>query len=52
MNEDIIAKGIAGGWQLIDAAIMDKDLTLEADVVVIGSGAGAARRLKFSAMQG
>lgn len=40
MNEDIIAKGIAGGWQLIDAAIMDKDLTLEADVVVIGSGAG------------
>lgn len=40
MSTDIIATGLAGGWTVIDAAMVEKNLTIEADVVVIGSGAG------------
>ena len=40
MIRDPIREGIAGGWKVIDAAALDRDLDMEADVVVIGSGAG------------
>ena len=32
--------GLAGGWQVEDAATFDEDRQIEADVVVVGSGAG------------
>src|SRR5690606_21107239 len=37
---DIIAEGLAGGWSAIDAATADLQPVYEADVVVIGTGAG------------
>jgi choline dehydrogenase-like flavoprotein len=37
---DPIAAGLAAGWHVVDASTLDKDITLEADVVIVGSGAG------------
>ena len=37
---DLFAEGLARGWKVHDGSRLDNDLTLEADVVVIGSGAG------------
>ena len=37
---DPIAVGLAKGWKVIDGAALDADRTLEADVVIVGSGAG------------
>jgi choline dehydrogenase-like flavoprotein len=37
---DPIVAGLAAGWHVVDASTLDKDLTLEADVVIVGSGAG------------
>src|SRR5690606_10318816 len=33
-------EGIAAGWPVIDASQLNEDRTIEADVVIIGSGAG------------
>jgi len=32
--------GLANGWKVIDASALNRDLTLEADVVIVGTGAG------------
>ena len=40
MIPDPIREGLARGWKAIDAASLARDRELEADVVVIGSGAG------------
>jgi choline dehydrogenase-like flavoprotein len=40
MIRDPIRDGIAGGWKAIDAAALERDLDLETDVAIIGSGAG------------
>ena len=37
---DIYADGIASGWKLINAATLTESRTFEADVVIVGSGAG------------
>jgi len=37
---DPIREGLAAGWKVTDAAALERDLDLETDVVVIGSGAG------------
>lgn len=37
---DPIVAGLAAGWKVIDAATLTADQTLEADVVIVGSGAG------------
>ena len=33
-------EGIARGWSVIDAATLEESRTLEADVIIIGTGAG------------
>lgn len=38
--DDIYTKGIASGWKVTDAATLNKNITLEADVVIVGTGAG------------
>jgi len=38
--EDPIVTGLANGWKHIDASQLTQDQTLEADVVIVGSGAG------------
>ncbi|HEX4896105.1 MAG TPA: GMC family oxidoreductase [Solimonas sp.] len=37
---DLYRDGIAGGWRVRNAAELTADATLEADVVIVGSGAG------------
>ncbi|HJV02392.1 MAG TPA: GMC family oxidoreductase [Burkholderiaceae bacterium] len=37
---DPIQAGLAAGWDVTDCAQLDADRTLEADVVIVGSGAG------------
>jgi len=39
---DPIQAGIAAGWQVIDASTLQQDRSFDADVVVIGTGAGGA----------
>jgi choline dehydrogenase-like flavoprotein len=39
-SHDPIAAGIAGGWKTLDAARIDADLQLDADVAIVGTGAG------------
>src|SRR5436190_24057933 len=36
---DPFRAGIAGGWKVIDASALSGDLALEADVVIVGTGA-------------
>lgn len=37
---DPIREGLQDGWKVIDAATLDRDLVLEADVAIVGTGAG------------
>jgi choline dehydrogenase-like flavoprotein len=37
---DPIRAGLASGWKVIDASRLERDLALEADVAVVGTGAG------------
>ena len=37
---DPIRTGLANGWRVVDASRLDRDLTLDADVVIVGTGAG------------
>jgi choline dehydrogenase-like flavoprotein len=37
---DVMREGLAAGWKHIDASTLQGDLMLEADVLIIGSGAG------------
>lgn len=49
---DPIQAGLASGWQVTDAARLQEDLTLEADVVIIGSGAGGGVTAEILALSG
>ncbi len=40
MIPDPIAEGLRRGWKVIDASTIDRDQQLEADVVIVGTGAG------------
>jgi len=40
MTMDPIARGLDSGWSVQDASLLDKNIDLEADVVIIGTGAG------------
>lgn len=40
MINDIYTDGIAAGWKVRDASQLNADLKLEADVVIVGTGAG------------
>lgn len=39
---DLFAAGLARGWTTYDGSRLEDDLTLEADVAIVGSGAGGA----------
>jgi len=40
VSPDPFRIGLASGWKVIDAATLARDLTLDADVVIVGTGAG------------
>jgi choline dehydrogenase-like flavoprotein len=40
MIADPIRAGLASGWKVTDASQLDRDLVLEADVAIVGTGAG------------
>ena len=46
---DIFLQGLARGWQVIDARELDSDRELEADVIIIGTGAGSYRHQRGGA---
>ncbi len=37
---DLFREGLARGWKIYNGAQLEQDLNLEADVAIIGSGAG------------
>ncbi len=39
---DPFAKGLARGWKAHDGSRLDRDISLEADIAIVGSGAGGA----------
>ncbi|WP_338849449.1 GMC family oxidoreductase [Massilia sp. W12] len=49
---DPIKAGLAQGWKVVDAATLDADQTLQADVVIIGSGAGGGVTAETLALAG
>ena len=52
MIPDPIRAGLASGWKTIDAATLTRDTELEADVVVVGSGAGGGVTAEILAQAG
>lgn len=49
---DAWKQGVEAGWDLIDGARLEGDRTLEADVVIVGSGAGGAVSAEILAQAG
>ncbi|HEX8957595.1 MAG TPA: GMC family oxidoreductase [Burkholderiaceae bacterium] len=49
---DPIQAGLASGWHVIDAAQLGADLTMEADVVIVGTGAGGGVTAEILALSG
>jgi len=49
---DPIQAGIAAGWQVIDASTLQQDRNFDADVVVVGTGAGGGVTAEILAQAG
>jgi|TARA_R110002126_G_scaffold68035_5_gene172051 choline dehydrogenase-like flavoprotein len=49
---DLFLQGVARGWQVIDAATLENETTLEADVIIIGTGAGGGTSAEILAQNG
>jgi choline dehydrogenase-like flavoprotein len=49
---DPIQAGLAAGWRVTDGAQLQADQTLEADVVIVGSGAGGGVTAEILALSG
>ncbi|WP_317205530.1 GMC family oxidoreductase [Janthinobacterium sp.] len=49
---DPIRAGVAAGWRVIDASILAADRVIEADVVIVGSGAGGGVTAEILSLAG
>ena len=52
MIRDPYQEGIARGWKVVDAARLEKDQEADADVVIVGSGAGGGISAEILAKSG
>ena len=50
--QDVIAAGLEKGWRVTQGASLTQDLTAEADVVIIGTGAGGGTTAEILAQAG
>ena len=50
--DDIYSAGIASGWKVTDASTLQKNQTLEADVVIVGTGAGGGTAAEILSQAG
>ena len=50
--DDPIRTGLASGWDVVDASTLDADLIVEADVAIVGSGAGGGVTAETLALAG
>ncbi|MBV7536517.1 GMC family oxidoreductase [Duganella sp. sic0402] len=50
--EDPVQAGIAAGWRVTDCARLETDQVLEADVVIVGSGAGGGVSAEILTLSG
>jgi len=49
---DPFRDGVARGWKVIDASRLDGDLVLDADVSIVGSGAGGGTSAEILSQAG
>ena len=52
MIADPIAQGLARGWKVLDASTLDRDRVIEADVAIVGTGAGGGTAAEILADAG
>ena len=52
MIRDPIREGLAAGWKVVDASALEHDLSLEADVAIVGTGAGGGVTAEILAAAG
>ena len=50
--KDLFAEGVANGWKVLNASRLEGDKTVEADVVIVGTGAGGGTTAEILAMAG
>ncbi len=51
-SPDPFDAGLASGWNVIDASALTQDITLDADVAIVGSGAGGGTAAEILAKAG
>lgn len=49
---DIVAQGIANGWKAHNSSLLKNNVTLDADVVIIGTGAGGGTAAEILTLAG
>lgn len=52
MIDDIYTQGIASGWNVVDASTLSSDQTIEADIAIVGSGAGGGTTAEILSQAG